>query len=88
MKISSEKRDKIAEQILNHLYMNSPKIYFTSQIAREIARDEEFTKRMLLELKKKKLVTEIKKNPEGVDYIRRSRWRLSDKAYNAFKKIS
>jgi len=38
-----------------------------------------------LELKNKKLVLEIKKNPKGIDYKRRLRWRLSEKAYQAYK---
>ncbi len=86
MKISNAKREKINEQILALLFSNSPKLFFTSQIANEIARDEEFVKSLLLELKKKKLVSEIKKNPQGIDYLRRSRWKLSDAAYEMYKK--
>lgn len=86
MKISDEKKEKISEQILALLYSITPKPLFTSHIAREIARDEEFTKDLLLELKNKKLVIEIKKNPKGILYIRRLRWRLSDTAYKAYKK--
>lgn len=86
MKISSKKREKIYEQILAILYSINPKSIFTSYIAREIARDEEFTKKLLLELKNKKLVIEIKKNPKGTDYVKRARWKLSDEAYNSYKK--
>lgn len=85
MKISKQKRDKISEQILAHLYSINPKATFAAHIAREIARDEEFVKSLLLELKSKKLVIEIKKNPKGIEYVRRSRWRLSDKAYEIYK---
>jgi len=85
MKISSQKREKISEQILALLFSISPKIFFTSQIAHEIARDEEFIKGLLFELKKKKLVIEIKKNPKGIQYIRRSRWGLSDATYEAYR---
>lgn len=85
MKISKEKREKISEQILLFLYSVNPKLMFTLHIAQELARDEEFIKKILLELKEKKLVLEIKKNPKGIDYKRRSRWRLSDKAYQAYK---
>ena len=85
MKISKEKKEKISEQILLVLFNSSPKSFFTVQIAREIARDEEFTKKILLDLKSKNLVTEIKKNPKGIPYIRRSRWNISDKAYKAYK---
>ena len=58
---------------------------FTSKIAQEIARDEEFVKKLLLNLKEKKLIIEIKKNSKGIDYLRRSRWRLSDEVYNSYK---
>ena len=85
MRISKEKREKIYEQILAFLFSISPKPLFTLNIAKEIARDEEFVKFLLLELKKKDLVIEIKKNPEGIDYLKRSRWKLSDKAYQAYK---
>jgi len=85
MKISKEKREKISEQILAFLYSVSPKPIFTSYIAEELARDEEFVKKLLLELKKKNLILEIKKNPKGKPYIRRSRWKLSDPVYGAYK---
>ena len=85
MRISNQKKEKISEQILAYLYSLNPKPSFTSHIARELARDEEFIKRLLVELKKKKLVTEVKKSPKGVDYIRRSRWKLTDKAYEIYK---
>ena len=85
MKISKEKKEKISEQILALLFQESPKLLFTSQIAKETARDEEFTKRLLIELKKKNLVIEVKKSPKGILYSRRSRWSLSDNAYNAYK---
>lgn len=86
MRISDEKKEKIYEQILALLYSVSPKPLFTLNIAREIARDEEFIKSLLLELKKKELILEIKKNPKGVSYLKRSRWKLSDSAYEIYKK--
>ena len=85
MKISEKKKEKIFEQILAALYQVNPKILFTSQIAQEIARDEEFVKRLLLELKEKNLIVEIKKNPKGVSYLRRSRWGLSNITYQSYK---
>ena len=85
MKISEKKREKISEQILLTLYSISPKPLFTSNIAQEIARDEEFTKKLLSELSKKNLVIEIKKNPKGIPYLKRSRWKISDAAYQAYK---
>jgi len=84
--ISQKKRDKISEQILHYLFTTSPESKFTSQIAEEIARDEEFTKTLLNDLSKKELLSIITKNPQGTQYIRRQRWRLSSKAYEAYKK--
>ena len=85
MKISQEKKDKISEQILNYLFSQSPKPVFTSHIALEIARDEEFVKKILLFLKEKGFVVEINKNSQGKEYVRRSRWKLSNKVYNYYK---
>ena len=86
MKISKQKKEKISEQILAYLYSISPKPSFTAHIARELARDEEFIKKLLLDLKKKKLVSEIRKNPKGIDYLRRMRWKLTDQAYKIYKR--
>lgn len=85
MKISQEKRNKISEQILAHLYSISPKATFTSHVSSEIARDEEFVKDLLISLKKKKLVEEVKKNPKGVLYLKRKRWKLTDQAYLIYR---
>jgi len=84
MRLSKEKRDKVAEQVLMHLYTSFPKQLFTSEIAKEIARDEEFIKSLMFELKDKNLVLAIKKNEEGKDFIRRVRWQLSGPAYQAY----
>jgi len=85
MKISTKKKEKIYEQILFTLYSHSPKPLFTFHIAQEIARDGEFIKKLLLELKEKKLIIEIKKNPKGKIYLKRSKWRLSDEIYLFYK---
>ncbi|MGC9309233.1 MAG: hypothetical protein ACP5D2_00875 [Candidatus Nanoarchaeia archaeon] len=84
-KISKEKQEKIQEQILSYLYSIFPKSAFTADIAKELARDEEFIKNLLQQLIKKELVISIKKNPEGIQYTRRIRWRLSNKAHQAYK---
>jgi len=85
MKISNKKKEKISEQIMALLYSLAPKAIYTAHIAQEIARDEEFVKVLLLDLKKNGLIIEIKKNPEGEAYSRRIRWRISDKAYDIYK---
>lgn len=85
MFISKEKREKISEQILAYLFLTNPKPLFTFHIAKEIARDEEFVKKLLKEMKKKGLILEITKNPKGKEYIKRSRWKLSEKTYIFYK---
>jgi predicted transcriptional regulator with HTH domain len=85
MKLSEKKKEKISEQILAFLYSINPRPIFTSYIAEEIARDDELVKELLKKLKQKSLVIEIKKNPNGTDYLKRSRWKLSDSAYKIYK---
>ena len=67
-----------------YLYTIFPKQVFTSDIAKELARDEEFIKELLNQLLEKKLVVKIMKNPKGIKYTRRARWRLSNKAYEVY----
>lgn len=87
MRLSKEKRDKIAEQLLAHLYHSFPKQLFTAEIAKELARDEEFIKRLLFDLKDKNLVMSIKKNAKGEEFIRRIKWQLTMDAYNAYQRV-
>lgn len=84
--ISNQKKEKISEQILSYLYSIFPKQIFTSEIAKELARDEEFTKFLLKDLEKKGLVIKIDKNPQGLKYSNRLRWRISNKAHEIYKK--
>jgi len=84
-KISNQKKDKIVEQILHLLFSVFPKPLFTSDIAKELARDEEFIKQILLDLNKRELTLKLDKNPLGHNYIRRIRWRISNKVYEAYK---
>lgn len=85
MRISEAKKEKISEQILAFMYSLFPRPAFTSKIAQEIARDEEFVKKLLDSLKKKNLVVEIKKNQNGKEYLRRSRWKLGDEIFKVYK---
>lgn len=85
MRISQQKKDKIIEQILSFLYYNFPNQPFTSEIAEEIARDEEFIKNFLFELRDKELVVPIRKNSKGIIFSRRIRWRLTSKVYDLYK---
>ena len=67
-----------------YLYQIFPKYPFTAEIAREIARDEEFIKRILLELKDKNIVIAIKKNKKGLPFSRRIKWKLSNEVYDIY----
>ncbi len=83
--LSKEKREKIMSNILSLLYSTYPQSKFTAQISREEARDEEFIKRLLIELENKGLIKAIKKNSKGSPYIRRIRWTLTPRAYKIYK---
>ena len=85
MEISEKNKQKISEQILAYLYSINPRAVFTVQIAQELARDEEFVKQLLINLKEKGFVTDINKNPKGTTYLKRIRRKLSDNAYSAYK---
>jgi DNA-binding IscR family transcriptional regulator len=84
MRLSKNKKDKIAEQILLHLYNSFPGQPFTAEIASEIARDEEFVKRILFDLKDKNLVIPVRRNKKGEIFSRRIKWRLSEKVYDIY----
>lgn len=79
-KISKGKADRIKENILQHLFDESPKSLFTYQIAEEQARDKEFILKLLLELEKRKLIRQTQK-----DFTRKRKWTLTDGAYSAYK---
>jgi len=86
-KLSAKKEEKISEQIIDLLFSKSPELVFTSTIACELARDEEFIKRLLQSLESKGLVTSVDKNPQGIQYHLRKRWRISSKAFKALKDL-
>lgn len=83
-RLSEKKRTKISEQILYFLFSCAPESKFTSEIADEIVRDEEFVKDLLKKLHENKLVVLVSKNASGIAYQKRQRWRLSNQAYSAY----
>ncbi|MEM3405584.1 MAG: hypothetical protein QW117_01255 [Candidatus Pacearchaeota archaeon] len=85
MKLSQNKKEKIQEQIISYLLTIYPSSKFTAEIAREIARDEEFTLKLLKDLEEKRIVSKIVKNPKGKPYSKRIRWCLSKQAYFAYQ---
>jgi len=84
-RISQEKKEKIMSNIIATIFENFPNQLFTAEISRIELRDEEFIKRLLFELKEKGLVVPIRKNTKGEAFSRRIKWRLSNKAYEAYK---
>jgi hypothetical protein len=88
MRISSSKEEKIKEGIIHLLFENSPRALFTAAIAQSLARDEEYVKKLLLDLERKNFVVAVRKNPKGKTYSRRIRWLLDTKVYGAYKSIN
>ncbi len=84
VRISEIKKNKIKSNILSLLYEKFPKSLFTAEISRIEARDEEFIKRILFELKEKGLVLSIRKNAKGMTFTRRIRWTLTKKVYDVY----
>jgi predicted transcriptional regulator with HTH domain len=82
--ISKEKKEKIQEQLIYFLFSIFPKQVFTSDIAKELARDEEFIKKLLIELESKNILVKIDKNSQGIKYERRARWRISNETYEVY----
>lgn len=85
MKISKEKLEKISEQILAFLFSISPRTSFTSHIAKEVARDEEFIKKILFDLRKKGLILSVNKNSKGISYTKRLRWKLAPEIFEVYR---
>jgi hypothetical protein len=87
-KISDKKVQKIKEQILSILYENHLVPHYTAQIAEELIRDEEFTLRLLKELRQEGFAKEINKNTEGKTYLARKKWVLNNKIYSQYRDLS
>jgi len=88
MRISASKEEKIKESALHLLFESSPRAMFTAAIAQTLARDEEYMKKLLLDLEARKLVVSVKKNSDGKGYRRRMRWLLDPKTYETYKGLS
>ncbi len=86
-KISKKKIEKIKEDILAVLFEAKMRGLFTKQISDEIARNDEFVLKLLMEMEKQKLVKQMKKTKKGTEFIRRKQWTLTDQAYKAYKRL-
>ncbi len=88
MRLSEEKINRIKEEILSVLFRSSPNALFTADIASNLARDEEFIKKILLDLETRGLISSVKKNNSGADYLRRIRWRLTNTTFQAYQRVN
>lgn len=86
-KLSEQKIKKLKEEILTLLYHHDLQAMFTNEIASSLIRDEEFIKKLLLQLKNDCLVIEVTKSKEGYEYVKWKRWALSQKAREAYKQL-
>lgn len=87
-RISIEKENKIKEAILHLLYEKSPSFLYTYHVAKELARDEEYIKKLMEDLERQNFVISKRKNEFGKEYSRRIGWQLSSKTYEAYKKLN
>jgi len=85
VKLSKKTIKFLKDDIVSILYDQPLKPLFTNEIATELRRDNEFTKKLLLELKKEGLVEPLKKNNQGQPYIARTKWRIPQKVLKAYK---
>jgi hypothetical protein len=81
-KISQEKIKKIKESIISLLFSKYPYPLSTAKIARELARDEEFIKAILLEMEREKFLKRVG------NYLRKNEWQLSEKVYETYKRLA
>lgn len=86
-KIGEKKIKKIKEEILALLYENPINSLFTSDIAEEIIRDEEFTLRILKDLHNDGFINEIKTNQIGKEFLARRKWSLKPSVYSQYKQL-
>lgn len=84
-KLSARTINLIKDDIISHLYNNQLRSYFTSQIAKEIRRDNEFALKLLSELQEQGLVEQIKKNKQGKQYLARIKWRIPNHVIKAYE---
>jgi hypothetical protein len=85
--ISDKKVQRIKEDILSYLYNNPLNPLFTSQIAEEMIRDEEFTLRLLNEMHESKLIKKISSNSNGKQFLSRRKWTLRPEVYSKYKEL-
>ncbi len=85
VKLSEKTIQFLKDDIISILYDKSLVARFTNEIALELRRDNEFTKKLLLELKKDGFIEEVKKNKKGQKYLARTKWRIQPKILKAYE---
>ncbi len=85
VRLSIQLINLLKDDIISHLYNNQLRSYFTNEIAKEIRRDNEFTLRLLSELKEQGFVEQIKKNKQGKTYLARVKWRIPNNVIKAYE---
>lgn len=83
-KLSKKREESIKEEILSVLYENITGLS-TYRIGEETLRDDEFTLRLLSEMKEKGLVKHVGKSVHGREYKTKKVWALSKEAFEAYK---
>tara|TARA_Y100000034_G_scaffold123849_1_gene171208 strand:+ start:307 stop:558 length:252 start_codon:yes stop_codon:yes gene_type:complete len=81
VRLSDKTIELLKEDILSILNENPMKSRFTKEISLELRRDKEFTLRLLLEMKDKNWVEEVRGRGSGSV---RKKWRISDKLFEAW----
>ena len=85
VRLSNQLINLIKDDIITYLYNNQLKSYFTNQIAKEVRRDNEFTLKLLIELKQQGLIEQINKNKLGKNYLARVKWRIPPDVIKAYE---
>ncbi len=83
-RISKKREERIKEEILSILYENITGLS-TYRIGEEVLRDDEFTLRLLNEMKTRGLVKEVAKSVKGREYKTKKMWALTKEAFEAYK---
>ena len=76
VKLSKKLVELLKDDIANVLYENALKPMFANEIAVAIRRDNEFTKKLLFELKELGVVEEVNLNKRKKCYLIRKKWRI------------
>jgi len=75
VKLSERTTKLLKEDILSILYERPLIALSTYKISRELRRDNEFTKILLLEMQKEGFIEEVKKGVYG-EYVARRKWKI------------